>query len=227
MSDIRVLIVEDDADWRRGLSAYLDGEPGITVVAGAGTADEAAQAIRELDYDVVLMDIMLADEVAGIGLAQEVLMRGNARVLMLTSMELKELMLDSFRAGAVDYLIKSDFERIPAAIRDAFRNESPISAAAAAQMREEFRRLTRLEQTYKKKELQDKMTPSELQVLELIDKGMSQSAIADKLVVSIRTIKVHVGNILKKLGGGSSKDAARKARELGLFGDGERGEEGG
>jgi DNA-binding NarL/FixJ family response regulator len=222
MNDIRVLIVEDDPDWLRGLSAYLASEPGIAVVASAGTTEEAALAIRELDYDIVLMDIMLADEVAGIGLAQEVLMRGGAKVLMLTSMELKELMFDAFRAGAADYLIKSDFERIPAAIRDAYRNESPISAAAAAQMREEFRRLKQLEQSYKKKELQEKITPSELQVLEMIDKGMSQPAIADKLVVSIRTIKVHVGNILKKLGGGSSKEAAQKARELGLFGEEER-----
>ncbi|GAA3410322.1 response regulator [Paenibacillus hodogayensis] len=217
MNDIRVLLVEDDADWRRGLSDYLSAEPGICVIAVAGTKEEAAQAIQEQEYDVVLMDIMLADEVAGIGLAQEVLLRGGAKVLMLTSMELKELMFDSFRAGAADYLIKSDFERIPAAIRDAHRNESPISAAAAAQMREEFRRLKQVEQTYKKKELQSKITPSELQVLEMIDKGMTQTAIADKLVVSIRTIKVHVGNILKKLGGGSSKEAAYKAREMGLF----------
>jgi DNA-binding NarL/FixJ family response regulator len=222
MNDIRVLIVEDDPDWLRGLSAYLASEPGIAVVASAGTTVEAAKAIRELEYDIVLMDIMLADEVAGIGLAQEVLLRGGAKVLMLTSMELKELMFDAFRAGAADYLIKSDFERIPGAIRDAYRNESPISAAAAAQMREEFRRLKELEQSYKKKELQGKITPSELQVLEMIDKGMSQPAIADKLVVSIRTIKVHVGNILKKLGGGSSREAARKAREMGLFGEEER-----
>lgn len=221
MNDIRVLIVEDDPDWLRGLTGYLANEPGIAVVASAGTAEEAAQAISEQDCDVVLMDIMLDEEVAGIGLAQQAFQRG-FKVIMLTSMELKELMFDAFRAGAADYLIKSDFERIPAAIRDAYRNESPISAAAAAQMREEFRRLKQLEQTYKKQELQNKITPSELQVLELIDKGMSQPAIADKLVVSLRTIKVHVGNILKKLGGGSSKEAALKARELGLFGERER-----
>ncbi|RKN85851.1 response regulator transcription factor [Paenibacillus ginsengarvi] len=217
MNEIRVLIVEDDADWLRGLSAYLGAEPDISVIACASTSEEAERAIRELEYDVVLMDIMLADEVAGIGLARQVLLSGSAKVLMLTSMELKELMLDSFRAGAIDYLIKSDFEKIPAAIRSAHADLSPISAAAAAQMREEFKRLAQLEQRYKKKELQEKITPSELQVLEMIDRGLSQSAIADKLVVSLRTIKVHVGHILKKLGGGSSKDAARKAREMGLF----------
>lgn len=218
MNDIRILIIEDDPDWLRGLTAYLEAQPGLQIAGSAGTVEDAAKAIRELEYDVVLMDIMLADEVAGINLAQEVLMSGNhARVLMLTSMELKELMFDAFRAGAADYLIKSDFERIPDAIRDAYRNESPISAAAAAQMREEFRRLKQLEKTYEQKELKEKITPSELQVLEMIDNGMPQSAIADKLVVSIRTIKVHVGNVLKKMGGGSSKDAARKARDLGLF----------
>lgn len=217
MNEIRVLIVEDDPDWLRGLSDYLGAEPDITVIACASTSEEAERAIRELEYDVVLMDIMLVDEVAGIGLARQVLLSGSAKVLMLTSMELKELMLDSFRAGAIDYLIKSDFEKIPAAIRSAHADLSPISAAAAAQMREEFKRLAQLEQRYKKKEFQEKITPSELQVLEMIDRGLSQSAIADKLVVSLRTIKVHVGHILKKLGGGSSKDAARKAREMGLF----------
>lgn len=223
MSDIRILIVEDDPDWLRGLSAYLSSEPGMIVVGGADTREGAVRAIRELEYDVVLMDIMLADEVAGIDLAREVAERCGAKVLMLTSMEWKELMFDAFRAGAADYLIKSDFERIPVAIRDAHRDQSPISAAAAAQMREEFRRLKQLEQTYQRKELREKITPSELQVLEMIDQGMSQPAIADKLVVSLRTIKVHVGNVLRKLGGGSSKDAARKAREMGLF----EGEDGG
>ncbi|MNN85370.1 transcriptional regulator MalT [compost metagenome] len=90
-------------------------------------------------------------------------------------------------------------------------------------MREEFRRLRQLEQAYRVKELRDKITPSELQVLRMIDAGHTQSDIADKLYLSLRTIKVHVGNVLKKLGGSTSKDAARQARELGLFDEEKKG----
>ncbi|WJH36011.1 response regulator transcription factor [Paenibacillus sp. CC-CFT747] len=217
MDNIRVLIVEDDRDWRRGLAAYLAKQPDIEVKGQAETPEEALKAIREEDFDVVLMDIMLASQAEGIWLTAEVCQSCTARVLMLTSMQDKELIFDAFRAGAADYLVKSDFEKIPDAVRAAYAKESPISASVAEQMREEFRRLKQVEQEYKTKELRSQITPAELTVLEMIDSGHTQTEIADRLVVSIRTIKVHVGNILKKLGGGSSKEAARKAREMGLF----------
>ncbi|HTG71654.1 MAG TPA: LuxR C-terminal-related transcriptional regulator, partial [Candidatus Udaeobacter sp.] len=97
------------------------------------------------------------------------------------------------------------------------RSQSPINAAVAERMREEFRRLKQLEREFEAKKLNDLITPSELQLLDLIDQGYTQPQIADKLVVSIRTVKNHVNHILKKLNLTGSREAANKAKEMGLF----------
>lgn len=217
MERIRLLIVEDDADWLRGLAGYLSKQPDLEIVSQARNREEAMTAIREGAFDVALLDIMMEGKAEGIDLAQAVCQTTPARVVMLTSLEEKEMIFDAFRVGAIDYLVKSEFESIPEAVRSAYRKQSSMSAYVAEQMREEFRRLKDLERYYRVKEIKDRITPSELQVLKMIDEGYSQSAIADRLVLSLRTIKVHVGSILKKMGGGSSKEAAQKARDMGMF----------
>ncbi|QTH44639.1 response regulator transcription factor [Cohnella sp. LGH] len=219
MDAIKVGIVEDDKDWLRSLRAYLEKQPDIEVVFASDdkVATREALASGRLEVDVVLMDIMLHGEPEGVQLAEEVTAATGARVVMLTSMEEKELIFRSFQAGAIDYQIKSDFEALPNAVRAAARREAPISPAAAERMREEFRRLKQLEREFEKKKLQDMITPSELELLKLIDKGYTQTEIANRLVLSIRTIKNHVNHILKKLGSKGSKEAAREAKEKGLF----------
>lgn len=219
MEPIRILIVEDDLDWLRGLKAYLNRQHDLTVVNTLSTAEEARElfATAAPGADVVLMDIMLQDEPAGIGLAEQALLSWGVKVIMLTSMEEKDFIFRSFQAGAIDYQIKSRFEELPAIIRAANTRQSSINAAVAEQMREEFRRLKRLEHQFKVKEISDLITPTELQVLEMIDQGHTQTEIASRFFISLRTVKIHVGHILKKLGSPSSKDAAQKMRELGLF----------
>lgn len=219
MSVIKVLIVEDDPDWARGLRAYLESQPDIAVAALASTPEDARREAALHMPDVVLMDIMLAESPAGIELTAELAASLGMRVIMLTSLEDKESVFDAFRAGAIDYQVKSSFERLPEAVRSAYRGRAPISADVAEQLREEFRRLKRLERDVQAKEVRDALTPTEMQVLRLIHEGHTQTEVANRLVVSLRTIKVHVGHILKKLGGGSSKEAAQRASELGLFRD--------
>lgn len=222
MGSIRVWIVEDDQDWLRGLTAYLDKEQDIDVVWTSNRAEDVRQALMDgrqtlPPADVVLMDIMLDGRPEGILLAEETASSTGARVIMLTSMEEKELIFRSFQAGAIDYQIKSEFESLPEAVRSAYRSQSPINAAVAERMREEFRRLKQLEREFEAKKLNDLITPSELQLLNLIDQGYTQPQIADKLVVSIRTVKNHVNHILKKLNLSGSREAANKAKEMGLF----------
>lgn len=221
MSNIRLWIVEDDLDWLRGLTAYLSSQPDIDVIWTSSRPDEVRQALLEQvglsPADVVLMDIMLDGRPEGISLAEETSATTGARVIMLTSMEEKELIFRSFQAGAIDYQIKSEFEGLPEAIRSAYSRQSPINAAVAERMREEFRRLKQLEREFEVKKLTDLITPSELQLLDLIDQGYTQPQIADKLVVSIRTVKNHVNHILKKLSLTGSREAANKVKEMGLF----------
>ncbi|MCZ8515891.1 response regulator transcription factor [Paenibacillus filicis] len=214
---IRVVIVEDDPDWLRGLQSYLRKEPDIDVVGQASRGQEAVELLEKLEADVVLMDIMMADNPEGLWAAAEIVKCSGARVIMLSSMEEKDVIFEAFQAGAVDYMVKSNYNDIPAAVRNAYANRSAIHPSVAAAMRDEFRRLRQLEQDVRVKELRNLLTPTEFQVLDLIEKGHTQTQIADKFVVSIRTIKVHVGSILKKLGGKSSKEAAQKAKDMGIL----------
>ncbi|MDP5272821.1 response regulator transcription factor [Chengkuizengella axinellae] len=217
MSHIKILIVEDDKDWRRGLAAFLSAEPDLQIVAQAENREEAMQAIESVNIDVVLMDILLANSVEGIEITAEMSRKYGAKIIMLTSLEEKEMMFSAFRAGALDYMIKSDFEKIPDSIRSAYENQSPINPQAAQQIREEFKRLKKLEQEFKVKEMRALITPTELEILKLIYQGKTQTQISDTLVVSIRTVKNHVSNILKKLELTSSKEAAEQAKDMGLF----------
>ncbi|MFS1513804.1 response regulator transcription factor [Chengkuizengella sp. SCS-71B] len=217
MDKIKILIVEDDKDWRRGLSSFLSAESDLEVVSQAENREEAMLAISTVEIDVVLMDILLANSIEGIEITAEMSQQYGARIIMLTSLEEKEMMFSAFRAGALDYIIKSDFEKIPDCIRSAYQNQSPINAQAAEQIREEFKRLKKLEQEYKVKEMRALITPAELEILNLIYQGKTQTQISETLVVSIRTVKNHVSNILRKLELTSSKEAAEKAKEMGLF----------
>lgn len=220
MPSIKVWIIEDDLDWLRGLTAFLNKEQDIEVVWTESDPQQARQMIQSQTMDaadVILMDIMMEGRPEGIELADEASRRTGARVIMLTSMEEKELIFRSFQAGAIDYQIKSDFETLPAAVRAAYAKQSTISAAAAEQMREEFRRLKLVEREFEVKKVEDLITPSELQLLNLIDQGYSQTQIADKLFVSLRTVKNHVNHILKKLHLPGSKEAAKKVKDLGLL----------
>ncbi|MFS0722810.1 response regulator [Paenibacillus sp. 1P07SE] len=219
MDKIKLWIVEDDKEWLRGLRAYLAMQDDLEVALATDQPERIREALSsgEAPADVVLMDIMLHGVPEGVQLAEEVGAATGARVIMLTSMEEKDLIFGSFQAGAIDYQIKSDYEGLPEAIRSAYVRRSTISAAAAEQMRDEFRRLKELEREFEVQKLKSLITPSELQLLELVDQGYTQSQIAERQFVSIRTVKNHIGNVLKKLGLSGSKEAAGRVREMGLF----------
>ncbi|MFC5648265.1 response regulator [Paenibacillus solisilvae] len=214
---IHVMIVEDDPDWRRGLSAYLNNEMDIKVIAEADEPEKALLLAVQMNPDIILLDIMLADSADGLRLAGELSGATGARIIMLTSMEDRAYVVEAFRAGAVNYLVKSDFSSIPDAVRKAAVDQSAIDASAARQMLEEFRRLKKLERDYEVEKFKRMLTPSEVQLLSMIHNGYSQSQIAEKSFLSVRTVKNHVNNILRKLGGKSSKEAAQKAKDNDLF----------
>lgn len=216
-SAIRVMIVEDDPDWRRGLCAYLNSEADIEVIAEADEPEKALLLAAQMNPDIILLDIMLADSPEGLRLAGELSGSTGARIIMLTSMEDRAFVVEAFRAGAVNYLVKSDFASIPDAVRKAAVDQSAIDASAARQMLEEFRRLKKLEREYEVDKFKRMLTPSEVQLLSMIHDGYSQSQIAEKSFLSVRTVKNHVNNILRKLGGKSSKEAAQQAKDNELF----------
>ncbi|WP_248925620.1 response regulator transcription factor [Paenibacillus hamazuiensis] len=217
MDNIRVVIVEDDPDWLKGLSSYLAAQPDIQIVGTADSGQGAVELMERTEADVVLMDMMMSNSPEGIWATAEIVQCTGAKVIMLSSMEEQELIFEAFKVGAVDYMVKSNFEEIPEAVRNAYRNRTAIHPSVAEKMRQEFRRLKTLEHEVRIKELKNLLTPTELQVLGMIEQGHTQTQIADKFFISIRTVKVHVGNILRKLGGKSSKEAAQKAKDMGIL----------
>ncbi|XEC93674.1 response regulator [Paenibacillus tarimensis] len=214
---IRVMLIEDDPDWRRGLAYFIGNEQDLELVAETADPEEARMLAVTAKPHVILMDIMLADSPEGIRLTGELSEQTGARIIMLTSMEDKALIVEAFQAGAVNYLIKSEYDAIPEAIRRAAADRSSIDEAAAKQMLEEFRRLKQLEREFEVYKFKESITRTELELLSMIDRGMTQSQIAEKSFISVRTVKNHVNNILRKIGGKSSKEAAQKAKDMGLL----------
>ncbi|MGC5325758.1 response regulator transcription factor [Brevibacillus sp. SYSU BS000544] len=212
MDQIRVLVIEDDQEWRNGLVDYVNKEADLTV---AGTADTKAGALElfgQIEADVVLLDINLTENnLDGIEIALELTsIKPDYKIIMLTSLTADEVIVDSFSAGAVNYISKLNFREIPDAIRSAYHQQSAIHPTAAAALRNELLRL-------KQEEDQKLLSPSEKEILHLVHQGQTQSQIEKTLHITQRTIKNHINRILKKLGTKTSKEAAAKAKRKKLF----------
>ncbi len=113
-SGIRVVIVEDDPDWLRGLQSYLQKEPDIRLVGHASSGKAAVELLEKTEADVVLMDIMMSDSPEGIWAAAEIVKCSGARVIMLSSMEDKELIFDAFKGRGRGLHGQIQFHRNPA-----------------------------------------------------------------------------------------------------------------
>lgn len=202
---IKVLLVEDDSDWIKAMTAFLNHEEDILVVGAAMQSDEAIRLARTLEFDVVLMDIQLTEGgLEGIYTAVEIHEIHPAKIIMLTSMNDEQVITQAFTAGAVNYIEKTRFKEIPQAIRSAYHHPMAMDA-----LLKEFTRLKREEQL---KEL----TVAEREVYELIEEGYTQPQMERKLFKAESTLKNQVSKILKKLGVKSSKEAVEKVRRNGL-----------
>lgn len=212
MNPIRVFLVEDDPVWRKGLIDFLNKEPDLTVVGEAGFKAEAIERFLPAKADVVLMDINLTENnLDGIETAIEFMaLQADSKIIMLTSLTDEAVIVESFSAGAVNYISKSSFREIPDAIRAAHNSQSAIHPTAAAALRNEFLRL-------KNDENQKLLSPAERDILQLIHQGHTQTQIEQSLHITKRTIKNHINRILKKMGVKTSKEAAAKASQKKLF----------
>jgi DNA-binding NarL/FixJ family response regulator len=202
---IKVLLVEDDPDWIKAMTAFLNHEEDMLVVGAAMQSAEAIRLAKTLEFDVVLMDIQLtAGGMEGIYTAVEMHEIHPAKIIMLTSVNDEIVITKAFTAGAVNYIDKTRFKEIPQAIRSAYHHPSAMEV-----LLKEFARLKREEQL---KEL----TAAEREVFELIEEGYTQPQMEQKLFKAESTLKNQVNKILKKLGVRSSKEAVEKVRRNGL-----------
>jgi NarL family two-component system response regulator LiaR len=208
---IRILIVDDHAVVRRGLKALLGTEPDIEIVGEAEDGRQAIDMTARLEPDVVLMDLVMP-EVSGVDATRQIVARHRkTRVLVLTSFGSDDKLFPAIKAGAQGYLLKDATpEELIRAIRGVLREQSTLTPSVARRLLRELSKdpdaLSRLET----------LTARETEVLQLIARGMSNDALADRLCISEATARTHVSSILGKLNVTSRTQAALYALKHGL-----------
>jgi NarL family two-component system response regulator LiaR len=192
---IAVLIADDHALVRRGVRDFLEAQPGIEVVAEAGSGAEAVRLAAEHAPDVVLMDLRMPglDGVEATRRLKQASPR--TQVIVLTSYHEDEYIFPAIRAGALSYLLKdTDPVALADAVRKAAVGEAVLHPRVAARVVQELHGARR-DAPNPFSELSER----ELEVLRLIAEGLSNEAIATRLVIGEKTVKSHVSNILAKL----------------------------
>lgn len=194
METISVLLVDDHQVVRQGLRDFLELQDDIEVVGEAGSGEEGVQLAREFLPDVVLMDLVMPgiDGVEATRRVKEV--SPSTRIIVLTSFADDNKVFPAIKAGAISYLLKDvSPEDLAHAIRAAQRNEAVLHPEVAAKLMQEFSTPRTTETPL------EHLTDREMDVLRLIARGRSNKEIADTLIISEKTVKTHVSNILSKL----------------------------
>jgi NarL family two-component system response regulator LiaR len=205
---IRIMIVDDHNIVRRGLAAYLKTVPDLILAGEAANGQQAVDRCEEIQPQVILMDLVMP-ELGGADATRIIRQRWpEVQVIALTSFQEKELVQQAMRAGAISYLLKGvSGEELTEAIRAAAQGRS-ILAPEAVQALEQ--------REVAGPGLGHDLTPREIDVLELLVKGLNNAQIAVTLEISPATAKAHVSNILSKLGASSRAEAVSVAIQQNL-----------
>jgi len=213
MESIHVFIVDDHVLYREGVRKMLSVAPDIEIVGEAASGDEAIAQVLTLQPDVVLMDLKMPG-VNGIEATRRILYASpRIGVLVLTMFETDETVFAAMRAGARGYLLKdADQEEVLRAVKAVSRGEAIFSPAIAERLIHYFAALRPAAADLAFPEL----TEREREILHLIAQGHSNTEIAQRLLLSIKTVQNHVSNIFSKLQVADRAQAIVRARDAGL-----------
>jgi DNA-binding NarL/FixJ family response regulator len=205
---IRVLIAAEVRLYREGLADMLRREPGIEIVATSAGADDAVRAVGALAPDVVLVDFPVPEDA---WLVRALAAAGpGTRIVALSVVDAEASVIACAESGVAGYVTRdASIEDVVAAIQAAARGEVLCSARMAATL---FRRVATLALERSSSSIESRLTQRELEILDLIDQGMSNKEIARKLTIELSTVKNHVHNILEKLQVSRRSEAAAQAR---------------
>lgn len=188
---IRIMIVDDHAVVRSGLGAFLSAVPDLQLIGEAENGEQAVVRAKALKPDVILMDLMMPgmDGVTATRSIKEC--NPSIQIIALTSFQEDELVQSAIKAGAIGYLMKNvSVRELEAAIRSATAGKMTLSPEAAQS-------LVRATQQAAETET---LTSREKEILKLMVEGLNNAEIAERIVVSLSTVKYHISNILMKLG---------------------------
>jgi NarL family two-component system response regulator LiaR len=208
---IRVFIADDHAIVRKGIRAVLEIVPDIDVVGEAENGREAVAAVKELQPDVILMDLVMPemDGIEAIGHIKD--HQPEARILVLTTFAGEDKIFPAIKAGALGYHLKdSSPDELVQAIREVYSGESSLHPVIARKVLQE------LSKPSKQPPTPDPLTPREMEVLRLVAQGLGNQEIAEELVISEATVRTHVSRILDKLHLASRTQAALYALREGI-----------
>jgi DNA-binding NarL/FixJ family response regulator len=227
VATVRIVIADDHDVVRSGFASLLDTQPEFSVVGTARDGLEAVRIGRELEPDVMLMDVRMPGmdgieatrRLTGVGGGGV----GGIRILILTTFDLDDYVYEALRAGASGFLLKDvTAETLFHAVRVIAAGDALLAPGITRRLISEF--AGRSDRTPPPPAAGiEELTPRETQVLQLIAEGLSNAEIADRLVVTEETVKTHVSRILSKLGLRDRTQAVVLAYESGLVVPGSRG----
>lgn len=190
---INVVFVDDHEMVRIGVSAYLSAQPDICVVGEAGNGKDAVDLVLKLRPDIILMDLVM-DQMDGIEATRKIIEKWpQAKIIIVTSFLDDDKVYPAIEAGATSYLLKtSKASDIAEAIRKTYNGQSILEPEVTEKVMERM-------QQKQSRLPHETLTKREVEVLLLMAEGKSNQEIADKLFIALKTVKVHVSNILSKL----------------------------
>lgn len=192
---IRVLVVDDHDIVRQGLRAMLESKGGIVVIGEAGDGEQAVIQARLLMPDVILMDLEMPRK-NGISAIRDIIAeQPAARILVLSSFSEDSQIVESMRAGALGYLLKTaKLDDLVTAIRQINNGETPLNPLVARRL------VVTMSSQRAEPNLLEVLTDRELMILPLVVRGMTNKEIGDRLGITLRTAGTHIGNMIRKAG---------------------------
>ena len=213
MELLTVVIADDHQFFRDGVRALLNAQPGMECVGEAATGEEAVRLSTEVQPDVVLMDVQMPG-MSGVEATRQIVSSSpQIRVLVVTMFEDDHLVFAAMRAGARGYLLKGTrHEDMVRAILAVGNGDAIFSPAIAARMADYFAAL----QPGGPTQVFPDLSSREREILALLAQGYKNAEIADRLVISPKTVRNHVSNIISKLQVADRAQAILRARDAGL-----------
>lgn len=214
MNKIRIVLADDHAVLRAGLKALLATQPDLDPVGETGDGDEAVQLAERLQPDVLLLDVTMPgnEHFTALRLLHE--RAPEVRVLLLTMHEEEAILREALRAGASGYVLKKAAEaELLTAIRAVARGEAFIDPLMTKAMIDGY--LGKEENKHVQGSSLDGLTAREIEVLKLTAEGYTNKEVAEKLIISVKTVETHKAHIVEKIGVKSRVEWRRYAREHG------------